>query len=182
MTLSLTHAFVSAVADGGDASLVRPSDWNEEHTFTMATDRLLGRDTALAGAVEELTVGNGLEFTGSGGIGVANNGITFARLLDATQACFIGATAAGDFTERTPAQARDLIGLDTDNDVTFNSCSITYLTLLERSSDPGDPAEGRSVLWMSDGTGAGDDGDIMLKITAGGVTKTTTLVDFSALP
>lgn len=33
-----------------------------------ATDRLLGRDTASAGNVEELTVGGGLEFTGSGGI------------------------------------------------------------------------------------------------------------------
>lgn len=33
-----------------------------------ATDRLLGRDTAAAGAAEELTVGGGIEFTGSGGI------------------------------------------------------------------------------------------------------------------
>jgi hypothetical protein len=33
-----------------------------------ATDRLLGRDTAGAGAVEELTVGGGVEFTGSGSI------------------------------------------------------------------------------------------------------------------
>ena len=33
---------------------------------------------------------------------------------------------------------------------------------------------------MSDGTDSGDDGDIMIKITAGGVTKTVTLVDFSA--
>ena len=60
--------------------------------------------------------------------------------------------------------------------VTFNR----GLTLTEKSSDPSDPAEGSSVLWMSDGTGSGDDGDIMMKITAGGVTKTITLVDFSA--
>ena len=33
-----------------------------------ATDRLVGRDTAAAGAGEEITVGGGLEFTGSGGI------------------------------------------------------------------------------------------------------------------
>lgn len=33
-----------------------------------ATDRLLGRDTAGAGNAEELTVGGGIEFTGSGGI------------------------------------------------------------------------------------------------------------------
>jgi hypothetical protein len=51
----------------------------------------------------------------------------------------------------------------------------------ERSVDPPDPVEGNYVRWMSDGTGAGDDGDIMMKITAGGATKTATLVDFSAV-
>jgi hypothetical protein len=34
----------------------------------IATDRLLGRDTASTGDIETLTVGGGLEFTGSGGI------------------------------------------------------------------------------------------------------------------
>lgn len=34
----------------------------------ISTDRLLGRDTAASGDVEELTVGGGIEFTGSGGI------------------------------------------------------------------------------------------------------------------
>lgn len=34
----------------------------------IATDRLLGRDTAGNGSTEELTVGGGIEFTGSGGI------------------------------------------------------------------------------------------------------------------
>ena len=37
------------------------------------------------------------------------------------------------------------------------------------------------AMWMSDGTGSGDDGDLMVKITAGGVTKTATLIDFSAV-
>lgn len=54
------------------------------------------------------------------------------------------------------------------------------LYLQERAADPADPAEGESVTWQSNGTASGDDGDIMMKITAGGVTKTVTLVDFSA--
>ena len=54
------------------------------------------------------------------------------------------------------------------------------LALKEKSSNPPNPAEGNSYIWMSDGTDSGDDGDIMIKITAGGVTKTVTLVDFSA--
>lgn len=53
--------------------------------------------------------------------------------------------------------------------------------LVEKSADPSDPAEGQSVMWQSDGTGTGDDGDILIKITAGGTTKTATLVDFSTI-
>lgn len=59
--------------------------------------------------------------------------------------------------------------------------SLNTVSGLEQSADPADPAEGQFILWQSDGTGAGDDGDIMIKITAGGVTKTGTVVDFSAL-
>jgi hypothetical protein len=55
------------------------------------------------------------------------------------------------------------------------------LTFRELSADPADPDEGHAIIWMSDGIGSGDDGDIMVKITAGGTTKTTTLVDFSAI-
>ena len=56
-----------------------------------------------------------------------------------------------------------------------------FFTFTEKSADPADPAEGSHVMWQSDGTGAGADGDILVKITAGGVTKTATLVDFSAV-
>lgn len=30
----VTHKFVSGIADGGDATLVRPSNWNDEHSIT----------------------------------------------------------------------------------------------------------------------------------------------------
>ena len=58
---------------------------------------------------------------------------------------------------------------------------FSLLHLQEQSADPDDPPEGMSILWQSDGTGSGDDGDIMIKITAGGSTKTGTVVDFSGL-
>jgi hypothetical protein len=54
------------------------------------------------------------------------------------------------------------------------------LWLEERSSDPVDPAEGESVMWQSNGTGTGDDGDLYAKFTAGGVTKTVQITDFSS--
>ena len=75
--------------------------------------------------------------------------------------------------------SNDRVGIGTDAPETELHIN-GGLTLTEKSSDPADPAEGNSVLWMSNGVGSGDDGDIMMKITAGGVTKTITLVDFSA--
>jgi len=50
---------------------------------------------------------------------------------------------------------------------------------LERSSDPPEPAEGQYVIWLSDGTQKGDDGDIMIASKAGGNTKYGTLFDHS---
>jgi len=54
------------------------------------------------------------------------------------------------------------------------------IQMLERSSDPADPPEGEWVMWMGDGTGTNDDGDITIKVTAGGATKTVLFFDFSA--
>ena len=59
--------------------------------------------------------------------------------------------------------------------------SLETVSGREMSTDPADPSEGEFIMWQSDGTGSGDDGDIMVKITAGGTTKTTTLLDFSTL-
>jgi len=41
----------------------------------------------------------------------------------------------------------------------------------ERSTDPEDPPEGVGSLWLSDGTGTGDDGDLIFERTAGGDTS-----------
>ena len=47
------------------------------------------------------------------------------------------------------------------------------------SSDPADPDAGNSVQWVSDGTGSGSAGDVMMKINVGGTTKVITLIDYS---
>ncbi len=59
----------------------------------------------------------------------------------------------------------------------LNSLDKTAQTqqFFERSNDPSDPVTGTVVLWMTSG------GDLKAKVTVGGVTKTATLVDFSAL-
>jgi len=74
----------------------------------IATDRLLGRDTAASGDPEEITVGGGLEFTGTGGIQtsalsgdvtkaaggttttISNNAVTDAKLRDSAALSVIG--------------------------------------------------------------------------------------------
>jgi len=81
-----------------------------------------------------------------------------------------GIIGCGDVVRKRVAQA---IIDDPDSKLDVKGA----LTLRERTSDPSDPDEGSCVIWMSDGTGAGDDGDIMIKITAASVTSTHTLVD-----
>lgn len=54
MTLSLKHAFTTSKVDGGDPTLVKPSNWNAEHTLTCASNKVLGLDNSAPGAVIEL--------------------------------------------------------------------------------------------------------------------------------
>ena len=60
--MAVTHAKVSAVADGGDTDLVQPSDWNADHvidsidfsggpTITTGADAPEGAVTAPAGSL-----------------------------------------------------------------------------------------------------------------------------------
>jgi hypothetical protein len=54
MAISVKHLFTSAKADGTDSTLVQPSNWNAEHTITLAAGKVLGRSSASAGAMQEL--------------------------------------------------------------------------------------------------------------------------------
>jgi hypothetical protein len=54
MTISLLHSFDSPKSDGTDATLIQPSNWDAEHTTSMATARVLGRTAASTGAAGEL--------------------------------------------------------------------------------------------------------------------------------
>ena len=96
----------------------------------ITTDRLLGRDTAATGNVEEISVGGGLEFSGSTAIQrssltgdvtasagsnsttIANDAVTYAKMqnISATQRILGRNTAgAGDTEEVTISQALDWI-------------------------------------------------------------------------
>ena len=55
----------------------------------------------------------------------------------------------------------------------------SVISMLERSSDPAEPGEGVSIIWLSDGTGYGNDGDICIASQAGGTTRKAVLFDHS---
>ena len=57
------NQMISALYDGDNFQLIAGVG-----SANVSSDRLLGRDTSGTGAVEELTVNGGLEFTGTGGI------------------------------------------------------------------------------------------------------------------
>ena len=63
MAVTVTHPFVSAIADGTDASLVRPSNWNATHS--------------IAGILDVVNGGSGV----STGTGTGNNVLSTAPAL-----------------------------------------------------------------------------------------------------
>jgi hypothetical protein len=98
----------------------------------IATDTLVGRDTAGTGDMESIGVGGGIEFSGSKAIQrsaltgdvtatagsnattIANDAVTNAKLANMAQATIKGRASGagtGDPTDLTPAQARTVIGV-----------------------------------------------------------------------
>lgn len=130
------------------------------------SDRLIGRDSAGSGVPELLTVGGGLEFTGSGGIQrsaltgdvtasagsgtttIANDAVTFAKMLNVTGPCLFGKATigTGDGTTISIGSALTL-GVGT---ITISSNGVTdamlrdssALSVIGRSANSsGDPAD-----------------------------------------
>ena len=56
MAISFRHAFTSGKVDGTDSTLIQPSNWNAEHTLTLAAGKVLGRDSSAGGAAQELAI------------------------------------------------------------------------------------------------------------------------------
>src|SRR5271165_339102 len=51
----LTHAFVSGKTNGSDNTLVQPSNWNAQHTFTTAGSNVVLGNNGAAGTVTEIS-------------------------------------------------------------------------------------------------------------------------------
>ena len=131
-----THTLADITDEGALASLNTVGSGqidNDSVTYAkiqnVATDRLLGRDTAGAGDVEELTVGGGVEFTGTGiqrsaltgdvtasagsnSTTVANDAVTFAKMQNIATDRLVGrdTAATGDPEELTVGGGLEFTG------------------------------------------------------------------------
>lgn len=99
--MAIKHVKVSAIPDGGDATLVRPSDWNDNHQIDAATitlahlanlanQRLIGRNTAGAGVPEAVTASQLFDWISS------TNGVLLTRTGGAWAAAANVAIDSGD--------------------------------------------------------------------------------------
>lgn len=147
MAVSLKHAFVNPVADLGDPNQVGPDEWNDEHVLTLGTDKLLGRDTAGTGAVEEIGLGASLAFSGSATIGVAADGVSNAMLENMAESTIKGRAAGagtGDPTDLSASQVRALLDLEIGTDVQAYDADLAALA-----------ANSTDGLWAHTGAGTG---------------------------
>lgn len=76
MTISLKHTTQAVGTDAGNGEIGK-TQWNEDHSLTLATNKLLGRTTAGTGAAEEISAGTGLTLSG-GSLAIGSNTLTGA--------------------------------------------------------------------------------------------------------
>lgn len=152
----------------GNFRFYATEDWSATNRGTAF--EIEGTSTGSATKTDWMTLKNGCMGIGTISPSAKIHIITGAA---ATKGALIKGSASqtANLLECQNSAGTEVFGVGPGGEVTQN----------ELSADPADPDEGSFVTWMSDGTGSGDDGDIMMKITAGGSTKTTTLVDFSTL-
>lgn len=65
MSISITHKFVSQKADSNDGSLIKPSNWNDDHIITMGGRTILGNFSDTPGEADGVIIGHGLVFEGN---------------------------------------------------------------------------------------------------------------------
>lgn len=86
MPISLKHTTQATGTDAGNGE-IRKAQWNEEHTLTLASGKLLGRYSASTGAAEEINISTGLSLDASGNL-TASGGGGSTLTIDAKTAAY----------------------------------------------------------------------------------------------
>jgi WD40 repeat protein len=109
MTVSLKHTFQSVKTDSLDVTLVQPSNWNQEHDLTLATNKLLGRATAGTGAAEEISLGTAVSISG-GTLAVTNVPVANGGTGASTLTGYVKGSGTSAFTASATIPVGDLTG------------------------------------------------------------------------
>jgi len=56
MSIKTAHKFVSQKPDSVDDTIIRPSNWNDNHVITLLSGKLMGRQSPGEGPVEEINI------------------------------------------------------------------------------------------------------------------------------
>ena len=87
---TITHAFVSGIADGVDTTLVRPSNWNANHVLAPGT--VVDADLAASAKLKETEIDFGSTPTRGATFTVTDSDVTGTSKIMAVQS---GAAATG---------------------------------------------------------------------------------------
>ncbi len=144
MALTVSHPFVSAKPDGGDASLIQPSNWNDNHSVTGTVDVANGGTAANNAADARTNLGlgtistqnsNNVSITGGTIAGVAitslDSSTTFQDNADPTKQMQFQLSGISGGTTRTltvPDASTTLVGTDATQTLTNKTLTSPTLT------------------------------------------------------
>jgi hypothetical protein len=171
LTTALTRTITPADADMKLLSAVNHDDLTDGNETTLHKHASVPAITD-TGDATAAAIPSGVEIDNSGDKIEITNVAGLAKIINKTDG---GSLELG--TEIATDTEQIHVRCETDGELTL---PLGRLKLLERSADPAEPAEGECIIWMSDGTGKGDDGDILMASKAGGTTRYSVIFDHSA--
>ncbi|MEN6402259.1 MAG: hypothetical protein ABFD94_09985 [Armatimonadia bacterium] len=168
MALEVKHTTQATGTDAGNGEIGK-AQWNETHTLTMATDKLLGRSTAGDGPTEEISLGAGLALA-AGTLDISSVVATLTGVQTLTNKTFTGYTeTVFALTGTTPA-------------LSASNGTVQTWALTGASSPTDGLSAGQSLtLMIDDGTGFSITWPSVTWKTNGGVAPTLNTTGFTAV-
>lgn len=161
MAVLLKHTTQATGTDAGTGE-IRKAQWNEGHTLTVGTGKLLGRTTALDGAVEEITPGAGLTFA-SGSIAVDFTGYLTSASAASTYAPISTTVTLAGVQTLTNKTITTVAGFETRIAVAASDINLALGNYFTRT------ISGATTFTVSNVPASGVASSLILDLTNGGV-------------